>query len=69
MGSSGSSHMDTCSSGHVTTRLLADLIPLINRIHKGLLLLKLGLCLPVRDRNTEFWMKEKKIAFIALPDK
>ena len=34
-------------------------------------LLKLGLCPPVLNRNaeTEFWVKEEKIAFIALPGK
>lgn len=33
------------------------------------LLLKLGLCpwVPNRNAETEFWMKEKKLAFIALP--
>ena len=36
-----------------------------------ILLAKLGLCPLVLNRNleTEFWVKEKKIAFIALPGK
>ena len=35
------------------------------------LLLKLGPCPVVMNRNaeTEFWVKEKKISFIALPGK
>ena len=35
------------------------------------LLLKLGLCLPLLNRNTEteFWAKEKKDSFIALAGK
>ena len=38
---------------------------------RGNLLPKLGLCSPVPNRNkeTEFWVKKKRVAFIALPAK